>query len=113
MRYLTECREFFRQFRGQTTTTGSVLPSGRCLARALTRPLRAVKTPRRILEVGPGTGAVTAEIVRQLRPGDALDIVEINADFVALVQRRFAEEPDFQRRRGQCRVIHAPLQAVP
>jgi phospholipid N-methyltransferase len=112
MHYWTECREFFRQFREQYTTTGSVLPSSRSLARALTRPMRQAKTPRRILEVGPGTGAVTAEIVRQLRPGDRLDIVEINARFVAVIERRFAEQPEFRRRREQCRVIHAPLQEV-
>ena len=39
-----------------------------------------MEAPRRILECGPGTGAVTAEIVRQLRPGDQLDILEINGD---------------------------------
>jgi phospholipid N-methyltransferase len=65
------------------------------------------------LEVGPGTGAVTAEIVRHLRPEDRFDIVEINGDFVAFLQRRFQEEPDFARRREQSRIIHAPLQEVP
>ena len=35
MRYWTECREFFRQFREQYETTGSVLPSSWALARAL------------------------------------------------------------------------------
>ncbi len=60
MRYWTECREFFRQFREQYTTTGSILPSSRSLARALTRPMRQAKTPRRILEVGPGTARTTS-----------------------------------------------------
>lgn len=142
MRYWDECRAFFRQFRQQYHTTGSILPSSRALARALCRPLRraahtatrAARTvttaahavsdecsaesrrnqaPRSILEVGPGTGAVTVEIVRNLRPGDRLDIVEINADFVAHIQNRFKEEADFRRRRDQCRVIHCPLQEVP
>lgn len=112
MRYWDDCQQFYRQFREQYTTTGSVLPSSRALARALTRPLRQAKTPRLILEVGPGTGAVTAEIVRQLRPGDRLDIVEINGAFVAHLQKRFAEEAPFRRRAGQCRIIHAPLQEV-
>ena len=113
MRYWAECRAFFGQFREQYHTTGSILPSSRALGRALTRPMRLAKPPRRILEVGPGTGAVTAEIVRNLRPGDQLDIVEINAKFVDVIERRFAEEPEFQRKRGQAKVIHAPLQEVP
>ena len=113
MHYLTECQQFYRQFRDQYHTPGSIMPSSRALARALTRPMRHQKSPRRILEVGPGTGAVTAEIVRQLRPGDQFDIVEINGDFVALLQKRFAEEPDFRRVQTQSHIIHAPLQEVP
>ena len=112
MRYWTECREFFGQFRRQYHTTGSLLPSSRALGRALTRPMRQARGPRRVLEVGPGTGAVTAEILRALRPGDFLDIVEINAQFVAVLERRFAEEPLFRRYRRQAKVIHAPLQDV-
>src|SRR5437773_2246711 len=104
MRYWTECQQFYRQFRAQYHTTGSILPSSRALARALTRPMRQMRTPRRILEVGAGTGAVTAEIVRQMRPDDQFDIVEINGDFVAFLERRFREEPDFRRRHRQSRI---------
>lgn len=113
MRYWSECRQFYRQFREQYQTTGSILPSSKALGRAMTRPMRQCKSPRRILEIGPGTGAVTAAIVRQLRPGDQFDIVEINADFVAFLGRRFAEEADFRRVRAMSRIIHGPLQEVP
>jgi phospholipid N-methyltransferase len=113
MQYLAECRAFFRQFRDQYFTTGSVMPSSRALGRALTRPLRAAPPPRRILEVGPGTGAVTAVLVRCLRPGDQLDIVEINGGFVDLLKRRFAEEPEFREKSDLARIIHSPLQDVP
>ncbi len=113
MRFLTECRQFYRQFREQYHTTGSILPSSRALARAMTRPLRHAKTARRILEVGPGTGAITAQIVRELRAGDQFDIVEINPEFVAFLGQRFSEEPDFRKRRKQTRIMHCPLQEVP
>ncbi len=113
MHYWSDCRQFYRQFREQYHTTGSILPSSRALARAMTRPLRRMKAPRRILEVGPGTGAITAAIVRALRPGDQFDIVEINTDFVAHIERRFAQEPDFRRVRQQCRILHMPVQEVP
>jgi phospholipid N-methyltransferase len=112
MGYWTLCREFFGQFRRNYHTTGSIWPSSRALGRALTRPLRRGSGPRRTLEVGPGTGAVTAEIIRCLKPGDALDIVEINAQFVAVLQGRFAAEALFRERAGQARLIHAPLQEV-
>jgi phosphatidylethanolamine/phosphatidyl-N-methylethanolamine N-methyltransferase len=113
MRYWTECREFFSQFRQQYFTTGSILPSSRALGRALVTPLRKIKPPRTVLEVGPGTGAVTAEILRCLRAGDRFDIVEINAHFVQLLERRFAEDPHFQRHRKQVRILHMPVQEVP
>ena len=113
MRYWTECREFFGQFRRNYHTTGSILPSSRALGRALTHPMRQARGSRRILEVGPGTGAVTAEILRGLRVGDQLDIVEINAQFVAVLRRRFADEQLFRRRHGQATLIHSALQDVP
>lgn len=77
------------------------------MARAMTRPMRQMRKPRRILEVGPGTGAITAEIVRHLRPGDRFDIVEINADFVAYLGQRFRRRPTFavgEGKRGSCTV---------
>jgi phosphatidylethanolamine/phosphatidyl-N-methylethanolamine N-methyltransferase len=112
MRYWTECREFYRQFRQQYRNTGSVLPSSRPLARALASEFRRRPGPARILEVGPGTGAVTIEILSLLGPGDQLDIVEINEEFIRVLRRRFAEEPRFQRWQTQVRLIHAPVQEV-
>ena len=93
MHYWAECREFFGEFRRHYFTTGSILPSSRSLARALVSPMRRRTAPARILEVGPGTGAVTAEILRQLRPDDRLDIVEINEHFIQVLERRFGCRP--------------------
>lgn len=113
MSYWTECREFYGQFRQRYFTTGSILPSSRALARALVSEFRKRPGPARALEVGPGTGAVTAEILRQLRPGDWLDIVEINEHFIKVLERRFREEPLFRSRRDQVQLLHSPLQEVP
>src|SRR6185295_18404815 len=102
---LREYRVFLRQFFQQYHTTGSVLPSSRSLAKALCRYVRnpangtsssAVKqSQREILEVGPGTGAVTASLVRQMKPDDRLTLVELNDDFVRHMQTRLATEPPF------------------
>ena len=112
MHIWVECGDFFRQFRRHFQATGAILPSSRFLARALVKPLRVPRGPCRILEVGPGTGAVTREIVRTLRPGDRLEIVEINASVVEVVRRRFEEELDFRRKTLQTRVIHSAIQDV-
>src|SRR5262245_33045594 len=100
----TNERVFLRQFFSRYHTTGSVLPSSRALARALCRYVNSPSTTvisaksseppqsvresvrlrseagagRDILEVGPGTGAVTACLVRKMRPSDRLTLVELN-----------------------------------
>src|SRR5215210_7643620 len=81
MRYWLECGSFFREYRRHVRNTGALLPSSRFLARALVSELRRPRGPSRILEVGPGTGSVTREILRYFRSGDRLDAVEVNGRF--------------------------------
>ena len=120
MRYWIECGNFFRETRRHFSDTGALLPSSRFLARALVSELRKLRgangvspTPCRILEVGPGTGSVTREILYQMQPGDRLDAVELNGRFVALLKRRFAKEWLFHFHREQVNVIHSAVQDLP
>jgi phospholipid N-methyltransferase len=69
--------------------------------------------PRRILEVGPGTGAVTRRLVELLGPQDCLDLVELNSSFVDCLRQRFRNEPAFQAVAGQARVLHCPVEELP
>ena len=110
MRFWADCGAFFRAFRRNFHTTGAILPSSRFLARAMASDLKGKRGPARILEVGPGTGAVTREIVRLLQPGDRLDAVEINPSFVAHLRRRFDEEVLFRRRLDQIELIEGPVE---
>ncbi len=110
MNPLREHREFYRQFRERFETTGAIAPSSRFLARALTRPLRQRSVPRRVLEVGPGTGAVTRAIVRSLGPDDQFDLVEINPEFADLLRQRFANDPNFQHVADRTTVHEVALQ---
>ncbi len=102
--------EFFRQYVARFETTGAVAPSSRFLARALSRPLRECHRAARVLEVGPGTGAVTREIVRHVKPGDQLDLVEINESFAALLRQRFQCDPGYRRVADRSAVHVCPLQ---
>jgi phospholipid N-methyltransferase len=102
--------EFLRQYRRRFETTGAVAPSSRFLARALTRPLQQHGGPVRVLEIGPGTGAVTRRITRLLKPHDHLDLVELNDQFVQLLKRRFADDPDFRRVADRTGVHQCPIQ---
>ena len=117
-KWLHDHRVFWGQFRQQFHTTGAVLPSGRFLCRALARyvgqtPEGQASQGRRILEVGPGTGAATAQIVRRLRPNDHFDLVELNAEFVRRLNERFASEEPFRKVASQTRILHQPVEQLP
>jgi phosphatidylethanolamine/phosphatidyl-N-methylethanolamine N-methyltransferase len=113
MRFLLECGDFLRESRRHFRDTGALLPSSRFLAQALVSELKKRRSPSRILEVGPGTGSVTAQILRWLLPGDRLELVEVNSHFVALLRKRFDMEWRFRRYRDQVRVTHAAVERLP
>jgi len=112
MRFWVECGDFLRESRRHFRDTGALLPSSRFLAHALVSELRKRRAASRILEVGPGTGSVTLQILRHLVPGDQLDLVEINNHFIALLKRRFDIEWKFWRRREQVQLIHSAIENV-
>ena len=92
-----------------------MLPSGRLLAAALARFVRqrAGSGPRRILEVGPGTGAVTRRIIADLGPEDRLDLVELNGSFVECLRERFKTDPAFRPAADRVRVLHCSVEQLP
>jgi len=104
---------FFREFLRSYHTTGAILPSGRFLAAALARFVAEPAPARRILEVGPGTGAVTRRILAALRPADQLDLVELNERFVEQLRYCLQTEAAFQRVAGRCRVLHGAVEELP
>jgi phosphatidylethanolamine/phosphatidyl-N-methylethanolamine N-methyltransferase len=76
---------------------GAVAPSSSYLTERMVRPLRkrmreSQSKPLRILEVGPGTGAITRHIVPLLRKGDHVDVVELNPTLHKHVSRVYAAE---------------------
>jgi phosphatidylethanolamine/phosphatidyl-N-methylethanolamine N-methyltransferase len=111
MQSLRNTAVFFREFCGRFETTGSIVPSSRFLARAITRHLaERGPNPIRVLECGAGTGAFTNQIVQYLRPNDRFDVVEMNESFVRTLQARFATEPHWQAVKDISTVHQMPLQ---
>ncbi len=122
-------RVFWRQFRQAYNSTGAVLPSGRGLARALSRYVRtgeaasaaAENRPtelqpnptRRILEVGPGTGAVTLQIIHDMRPDDRLVLVERNERFVAHLRQRLVDVPACESWQDRVSLVHSSVEDLP
>ncbi len=75
--------------------------------------LGSATQPQKILEVGPGTGAVTRRIIAGMGKADSLDLVELNETFVRQLQDRFRHDPAFQAVADRARVLHCPIEQLP
>jgi phospholipid N-methyltransferase len=60
---------------------GSVAPSSRFLVRKMVNPIDFEKA-HVIVEFGPGTGVITEELLKKMKPDAHLYIFEINKEFV-------------------------------
>jgi phospholipid N-methyltransferase len=69
---------------------GAVAASSPHLAREICSHI-GLETARRVVELGPGTGAFTAEILRRLAPGARLVAVERNPAFAEDLRRRWPQ----------------------
>jgi phosphatidylethanolamine/phosphatidyl-N-methylethanolamine N-methyltransferase len=79
---------FLQSWFQRPLTTGAVAPSGPALAKAMAAQVE-LNTPGPVIELGPGTGAVTeALIARGLDPA-RLVLVEFNGEFCHLMARRY------------------------
>jgi phospholipid N-methyltransferase len=104
--FIKECRKNFAQ-------TGALAPSSRALAHAMASYVSSGDAPRRILEVGPGTGVFTEEIVRRMGPFDHLDVYEINPVFADLIEDRFMNDPLFEIARGRLTLHRSDVLTLP
>ena len=104
---------FFREFIHNFHTTGAVLPSGPWLSSALARYVGEGDAPKRILEVGPGTGAVTRHIVPRLAEDDRLDLVELNASFVKRLRFDLQHDTVLKTASRRVDVHQIPIEDLP
>jgi phosphatidylethanolamine/phosphatidyl-N-methylethanolamine N-methyltransferase len=112
MNRLADYQTFLTQFLRNYNTTGSVIPSGRALGSALCRYVGDGTAPQKILEAGPGTGAVTSCIIDRLRHDDQLWMVELNPTFAAHLRGAFKEKPSFRNAASRCHLIEGSVQQV-
>ena len=103
---------FFKEFIRNFHTTGAVLPSGPWLSAALARHVGCSDSPQKVLEVGPGTGAVTRHIVPRLADGDHLDLVELNASFVERLRQDLRHDKVLKRAAGRIEIHQIPIEEL-
>ncbi len=82
--------EFLKGFLRNPKEVGSVVPSSRFLTRRVLE-CGAVDKARVIVELGPGTGVFTGEILKRMRPNAKLVAVEINPTFVRMLRSNYPD----------------------
>ena len=93
---------FLKQYLRNPFGTGGVAPSGRQLAQLMVSEI-APQPSEVIVELGPGTGAFTRELLAQGVEPANLILVEFNKEFVKFLKREF---PDL-------RIVEGPAQDLP
>jgi phosphatidylethanolamine/phosphatidyl-N-methylethanolamine N-methyltransferase len=81
---------FLRSWMEKPLATGAVMPSGKPLARAMAKFVDP-SLDGHVIELGPGTGAVTAALVEQGVDPARLVLVESNPTFCRLLRARYPD----------------------
>lgn len=85
---------FFRETLRNYRQTGAVMPSSPHLAKKIVATAR-METRAAVVEIGPGTGVFTEELLRVKSPATELCLVEKNPAFASLLRERFPGLPVF------------------
>jgi phosphatidylethanolamine/phosphatidyl-N-methylethanolamine N-methyltransferase len=85
---LKEQLNFLRGLVANPRSVGAVAPSSPSLARAVAEQVD-LNLPGPILELGPGTGAITEAILRRGIPADRLTVIEYDPAFAKQIAARF------------------------
>ncbi len=80
--------QFIRTWIEKPLSTGAVMPSSKALARTMARYVDP-DTSGPVIELGPGTGPVTAAMVERGVDPSRLILVEFNPDFCRLLRTRY------------------------
>jgi phosphatidylethanolamine/phosphatidyl-N-methylethanolamine N-methyltransferase len=82
--------QFIRTWIEKPLSTGAVMPSSKMLARAMARYVDPAADGQ-VIELGPGTGAVTQALVERGIDPSRLILVEFNSDFCRLLRTRYPQ----------------------
>ena len=79
-----------KQFIKKPFSTGALCSSSKQLAKAITSEISLDKA-KSVVELGPGTGAVTKHILRSVTPDTKFFAVELNKELFHVVKKKFPE----------------------
>ncbi len=88
---IRDCITFWKAAVKNFKQIGAIVPSSQALAELITKysSTDLVVGKRKILEVGAGTGVFTEKLVRNLKKGDILDVVELDEQMCCILRKKF------------------------
>ncbi len=81
---------FIREFFDKKGMVGSVTPSSRFLTQMMLRQIE-FEDSKLIVELGPGTGVITDEIIKKLKSNTQLLVIELNETFYKDLKARISD----------------------
>lgn len=82
---------FFKRVLANPIRVGYIVPSSGFLTRKTAKRIDFSK-PRVVIELGPGEGCHTRQIVRRMNPESKLILVELDDHFAAHLEKQFAHD---------------------
>ena len=82
---------FLKNFLRNPLRNASVIPSSKKASKAVLSELNWDKI-NTIVELGPGNGTFTKEILAQCQPGTMLILIELEESYVELLQKKFGDK---------------------
>jgi phosphatidylethanolamine/phosphatidyl-N-methylethanolamine N-methyltransferase len=107
---------FLRSWIEKPLRMGAVMPSGRVLARTMAQYVN-IESDGPVVELGPGTGAITSALIERGVDQKRLVLVEYNPGFCALLRDRYphakvVQGDAYALRDSLWNVLSAPASAV-
>jgi phosphatidylethanolamine/phosphatidyl-N-methylethanolamine N-methyltransferase len=107
---------FLRSWIEKPLHMGAVMPSGRVLARTMAQYVN-IKSSGPVVELGPGTGAITSALIEHGVDQKRLVLVEYNPGFCALLRDRYphatvVQGDAYKLRDSLWDVLNVPASAV-
>lgn len=84
---MSDSTTLFRTWMSDPFRTALLVPSGRALAVAMTREISSAQSP--VVELGPGTGVFTRQLILRGVPQERIALVENAASFARVLRRQF------------------------
>lgn len=78
--------KFIQNFFKKPIQTGAIAPSSKALAKAMVKHIN-FSTAKHIVELGPGTGVFTRELLQNMKKDSTLTCVELNDEFIARLKK--------------------------